>query len=355
MNSARAPGKIILSGEHSVVYGAPALVAAVNRYTTVRFSPIHRSRTIRTALKGISAGKTYRLKTLHRLREKLDRRFEQFSRGERAVQHILHRPDDLVIYSLASLFRHLPMPGVSTRHKLPVPGCLSSESELPLGAGMGSSAAAIAATLVLYETMLNHPLTARQRFEQVRFCERLQHGKGSAIDAAATVFGGLQRLQDGEPSTLTVQLDSHWYWLLHGIPTVSTGECVTHVRHCHGNDRYLWQQFAEVSTALEKALHTKTDPRPIIQENQRLLAFIGVTPAPAATLIQRIEQCGGAAKISGAGAHRGDGSGIILVYHPDKAALTEALTDYPDLLCRPLHIAPDGAKANKPTANECRE
>ena len=28
-------------------------------------------------------------------------------------------------------------------------------------------------------------MSAQQRFERVRFCERLQHGKGSAIDAAA--------------------------------------------------------------------------------------------------------------------------------------------------------------------------
>lgn len=345
MNVARAPGKIILSGEHSVVYGAPALVAAVNRYTTVRFSPIHHSRTIRTALKGISAGKTYRLAALHRLREKLDRRFEQFSRGERAVQHILHRPDDLVIYSLATLFRHLPMPGLSTRRRLPVPGRLSSESELPLGAGMGSSAAAIAATLVLYEYMLNRPLTPRQRFEQVRFCERLQHGKGSAIDAAATVFGGIQQLTDGEPSALNTQLDTHWYWLLSGIPGVSTGECVTHVRHCHGKDQYLWQQFADTCLALQQVLRTGGDPRPAIQENQRLLHYIGVTPPPVAALIQRIEQHGGAAKISGAGAHRGTHGGIVLLYHPDAGALKEITAAYPDLSCHRLSVAPHGARA----------
>ena len=173
MKRARAPGKIILSGEHAVVYGAPAIVCAIRRYTTVGFAPLHRSRTIRTALTGISAGKHYRTAALQRLKEKLDQRFEQYSRGERAVQNILHRPDDLVIYSLATLFQHLPLPGFSENRHLPVPGRLSSQSELPLGAGMGSSAAAIAATLVLYENLIGRPMSDQQRFERVRFCERL--------------------------------------------------------------------------------------------------------------------------------------------------------------------------------------
>ncbi|MDO5091645.1 MAG: GHMP kinase, partial [Cardiobacteriaceae bacterium] len=189
--SARAPGKLILSGEHSVVYGAPALVMAVARYTTVRFTPLHETGVLKTVLQGFSQGAAYPLSGLARLKDKLDRRFEQFARGERPVQNILHRPDDLVIYTLATLLRQLPLPGRSNRHRLPVPGRLSTESELPLGAGMGSSAAAIAATLVLYEHLTDHPLSHEQRFEHIRFCERLQHGKGSAIDAAAVTWGGI--------------------------------------------------------------------------------------------------------------------------------------------------------------------
>ena len=340
---ARAPGKIILSGEHAVVYGAPAIVCAITRYTTIGFAPIHRSRTIRTALAGISVGKHYRTAALHRLKDELDRRFEQYDRGERAVQNILRRPDDLVIYSLATLLRHLPLPGFSAGSRLPVPGRLSSHSELPLGAGMGSSAAAIAATLVLYEHLLGRPMSDQQRFERVRFCERLQHGKGSAIDATATVYGGLHILRDGRPTPLAANLSGGWYWILSGIPIVSTGECVAHVRQQHSNDTALWQRFADTTTALQDALTANADPRPALRENHRLLQHIGTVPAPAAALIAAIEAAGGAAKISGAGAHRGTGGGIILAYHPDPQVIPALLAAQPALTWDALHIAPRGA------------
>ena len=115
------------------------------------------------------------------------------------------------------------------------------------------------------------------------------------------------------------------------------------VRQQHGNDHTLWQQFAATTAALQSALTTNADPRPALRENHRLLAHIGVVPAPAATLIHSIEAAGGAAKISGAGAHRGDGGGIILAYHPDPDAIPALLAPYPALTWDALHPAEQGA------------
>ena len=122
MKRARAPGKIILSGEQRRRLRRPRHRLRHPPLYHRRLRTAAPQRTIRTALSGISAGKHYRTAALHRLKDKLDQRFEQYSRGERAVQNILRRPDDLVIYSLATLFQHLPMPGFSENRHLPVPG-----------------------------------------------------------------------------------------------------------------------------------------------------------------------------------------------------------------------------------------
>ena len=342
--AARAPGKLILSGEHSVVYGAPALVAAIARYTTVHFTPLHRSKSIRTIFKGLPKAPPYPLHALHKLKQTLDEHFEQFSRGQREVQHILNRPDDLLIYTLATFAQHIPLPGRTSSKHLPMPGRLRSESELPLGAGMGSSASAIAASIRLYEHLLDKPLTISERFERVRFCERLQHGKGSAIDAAAVTYGGLQYLENATPQPLAASLENngHWYWILHGYPEASTGEVVAHVRHKHGDDHALWQQFATCSHALRQQLLANASPAECLNENQHLLEHIGVVPETAKALIMTINHHGGSAKISGAGAHRGNGGGIILAWHPEPNTIPELLTNHA-LPWGELHLAEQGA------------
>ncbi|MEM6374970.1 MAG: GHMP kinase, partial [Pseudomonadota bacterium] len=254
--TARAPGKLILSGEHAVVYGGPAISVAIDNYTDVWFTPIHRSKGLRTAFDSLSRGHFYPFELLKGFKQGLDKRFDAFMRGELPIQKIMQRPDDLAVYTMASLLQVLPVPGRSSRRRLPVPGQLSSRSDLPLGAGMGSSSAIIAATIVLYEHLLGLQQNPNDRFERVRFCERLQHGKGSFTDAAAVVFGGMNHVREGRVTPIEMASDhplmqgEGWYWVLHGTPEASTGECVASVRNQFGHDTALWRSFESVTSAL---------------------------------------------------------------------------------------------------------
>ncbi|ANB35634.1 hypothetical protein CCR90_03090 [Rhodovulum sulfidophilum] len=351
---AHAPGKIILSGEHAVVYGAPALAVAVAIYTEVWFRPIHPSDGLKTVFEQVSQGAFYPLSRLGHFKQSLDRRFDSFLRGELKVQQILQRPDDLIVYTLMSLAQRLPMPGKSPGHCLPVPGQLGGTSALPLGAGMGSSASIIAATMVLYETLLDRLHSTEERFEWVRFCERLQHGKGGAIDAAAVTHGGAVRVQ-GDSRHAPAIAPGHgiwrgdgWYWVLHGKPDSSTGECVAAVREAHGDDQALWQGFEACTDAFQAALETDSSPLESLRENHRLLRRIGVVPEAAARFVEEVELAGGAAKICGAGSIRGDHGGVILVHQPDAPAMARLMEGHPDLRWAPLHVAPAGAAFGAP-------
>lgn len=348
-DAARSPGKLILSGEHAVVYGAPALSVAVACFTDVWFTPIHRSAGLRTAFENLSQGHFYPFDLLKSFKQGLDSRFEAFLRGDLPVQKIMQRPDDLAVYTMVSLMQKLPMPGVSPNLHLPVPGKLSSQSEIPLGAGMGSSSAVIAATIVLYEHLLDAPLSLQERFEKVRYCERLQHGKGSFTDAAAVVYGGVNQVQNDTvqhiplPDDHNLRQGAGWYWVLQGTPASSTGECVAEVRRNHGQDHGLWQSFTACTEAFHKALDENSNPVSVIRENHRLLQHIGVVPETTTRFAKAVEQAGGAAKISGAGTIHGENAGVVLVYMPEPDAMTALMANYPERRWSPLRMSYEGA------------
>ncbi|MBC6442540.1 MAG: GHMP kinase [Rhodobacteraceae bacterium] len=346
---AHAPGKLILSGEHAVIYGAPALAVAVRRYAEVWFRPVRISAGLSTVFRDISQGEFYPLKLLSGFKRSLDRRFEQFLKGRLPVHKILQRPDDLAVYTLVSLMQHSPVPGVGAIGARPAPGQLGSTSALPVGAGMGSSSATIAATFVLFENLLELPQTERERFERVRACDRLQHGKVGAIDAAAVVYGGLVRAQGDAVAHPAIEphhgllTGCGWYWVLHGLPDATTGECVSTVRAAHGNDAGLWQGFSDCTTALQAALVCGADVSDILRENHALLVKIGVVPDATQAFIARVKAAGGAAKICGAGSVRGERGGMVLVHQPDADAMAALMADSPGLRWAPLQVARCGA------------
>lgn len=353
---AHAPGKLILSGEHSVLYGAPALAMAVARYTEVWFKPQGPGAGLKTAFGNLSGGADYPLKLLSQFKTTLDARFDQFARGELEVKDILSRPDDLAVYTLASMLQDAPggaaeLPGFGARGGLPAPGQLGSRSDLPIGAGMGSSAAVVAAVTVLFETLLERPKTPEARAERVRFCERLKHGRAGPIDAATVVRGGLVQAGEGGIETPVLPADHGlaagrgWYWVLHGLPESDTGECVAAVRETHGSDTGLWAEFDKVTRALIAALTSGADPDGAITENARLLDRIGVVPDPARAFVAEVEAMGGAAKICGAGSIRGTGGGMILVHLDDPGAMDRLMADHPGKPWAPLRMAQAGAAA----------
>lgn len=305
MPVACAPGKIILSGEHAVVYGAPALALAVDRHMRIRYQPDQLPR-----LSWHTRERTHELglDKLAGLRRRLDNHFERYLRGELPITRILKKPAELAFYAI-DMARVLSGLDIHPR------GSLSIDSDIPIGAGMGSSAALIAALLKLF----GHFDSQDELIRQVRYCERLQHGRGSMIDAAAVCSGGLVMLQDEQVSHLPLAaegLGPGWFWLFTGTPACSTGACVDEVRRNFGGSE-IWSEFADLTGHIGQALLHGAPPAGLIRANHRLLSRIGVVPAGLQRFAEQVEQRGGAAKVCGAGAVSGDQGGLMLIWLPE--------------------------------------
>ena len=300
-----APGKIILSGEHSVVYGAPAIATAIQLYSHIQYAPVKGSELIAEFI-GIKVHSNHPIAKLSPLVSFLDRQFQKFIDGSIKVENILNSPVQLVLYVLAS---QLPAKSLSAH--------FNGDSELPIGAGMGSSASMIAAAVLLVEAINKKTSSSEQRYQLVKHCERLQHGKGSLIDAATVILGGVVQVQRQSVKQLALRLNRHWYWLFTGTPQSSTGECVSYVAQQHSSDTRLWDEFAEVTTQMTQQLTNNANPSEAIVANQALLEYIGVVSEPVKVIIEQLKARGAVAKIAGAGSYIGDACGLLLVYAPD--------------------------------------
>lgn len=302
----RAPGKLILSGEHSVVYGAPALALAVAQNVVAEFT-----RTSDTQLSVVSHALgefSIQLDELPKLKARLDQRFQAFQQNLIAIAELLNGPEELLFYTLAVA-------------NFQQPGRIDINSQLPTGAGMGSSAAVIAALLCLADAESGETSNQADLIQRIRYCERLQHGRGSALDASAIVSGGVTFLHKNQPQALNAAVDEHWYIWHSGQPLSSTGEVVEQVRQQFAKTD-IWSDFAEVTEQFKQALLCVDAEKIVaaIRQNQHLLRQIGVVPDAVATQINQLEQAGCAAKICGAGAVQGDNAGLVLIYIPQANA-----------------------------------
>ncbi len=144
-------GKIILLGEHAVVYGYPALAAALDRGVTIEAVP-----TTKGGLRlGIPAWN---------LSVKAD-------------------DDDPTARCLCAVADALSI----GRPELSLVG----DAQIPYGAGLGSSAALAVAIARALLTFAKRPIDAATLAHAATASETLVHGKPSGVDVALAITGGL--------------------------------------------------------------------------------------------------------------------------------------------------------------------
>ena len=303
-----APGKLILSGEHAVVYGRPALAMAIDRSAVAEVTPgAEGEDRVSIDLRDLLQRESYTILALRDFKNRVLKNYRMFLNGELGIREVLRKPVDLFQYAFIIVLDGLHL-------KLQNGLDIRLQSNIPMGCGLGSSAATILSVLRAVGHYFRVDFRPDWYYEYSLQAERLQHGFPSGVDSWISLHGGCVRFQNGRAER--IPLPRLPLTLVNtGTPVTTTGECVDEVRRRHESDSALWDDFEAVTAGMERAL-TANDPEgslAAVRENHRLLNRIGVVPGRVSDFIAAVENRGGAAKICGAGAVHGDAGGIVMV------------------------------------------
>lgn len=309
------PAKLILSGEHAVLYGVPALSLAIDLPTrcTIEHLPTTDAQTTPLSftanLTDFAQSKTLSAEQWLTRVDEIKHRFKLFKQGKLSIDQVLKTPFDLIWVTLDAFYQHHHL--ASGTWKIHI------ESDSLIGRGLGSSAAVIVSLLSALKTQHGLALSKQQLLSLSKEVETYQHGRSSGVDPATLIYAGLLKYRmDAEPvplaQTSSLPLPA---WLIDtGRPQSGTGECVEFVKR-FTDDANLWGSFAQVEEQIEQAWSENNTAglKEGIRMNQRLLKQVGVVPNSIDGFIQRLENDYDAAvKVCGAGAIYGASAGILL-------------------------------------------
>jgi len=299
LTTAHAPGKVILFGEHAVVYGQPALAAPVTQVratASVEDAPTGRGLCIAAA-------------DLHLRRQ---------------VQQAL-TPDD-PLYAIAATVRHtLDALGVAGWPDL----ALRVSSSVPMGRGLGSGAALATAIVRALAQHLGRSLRPQEVSNLVYETEVIHHGTPSGIDNTVIAFEQPVYFVKGQP--IQVLQVGRPFWLAIGDTGIAspTRDVVGDVRHRWQRDsaRYedLFVRIGDVAQHARQAVATGEVALlgQLMDQNQALLEALDVSSPELERLVRAARGAGAlGAKLCGAG--RG-GNMLALVPPAHAEAVAAAL------------------------------
>lgn len=300
-----APGKLILSGEHSVVYNRPAVAMAIDRSVVATIEESDDGQ-ISFDLPDVDSRDSFTMLALQDFKRRAVTNYRLFLDGELGIRDVLYKPVDLFKFGFITVLDGL-------HRKLDSGIVIKLKSNLPVGSGMGSSAAAVLSELRAVGHYLRVDFKPEWAYEFSLEAEKLQHGHPSGVDSHISLYGGCCAFEGGEARSVPLPR-MQMYLVETGTPDATTGECVVQVKEQFENDM-IWNDFEAVTREVERAVRENNDAlmRSLLRENHRLLCRIGVVPQKVQQFVAEVEAAGGAAKICGAGSTRGDQGGVVLV------------------------------------------
>ncbi|KAL6323945.1 hypothetical protein AAG906_006215 [Vitis piasezkii] len=343
---ARAPGKIILAGEHAVVHGSAAVAASINLYTHVslRFHSISDDdHTLKLHLKDMALEFSW---SIERIKEVLQEVGCPFSSTPTTCT-----PEFIKLIAALLIEQNIPeakiglASGVSAFLWLYTciqgfkPATVVITSELPLGSGLGSSASFCvslsAALLALSDSAsldFSHQgwsvfgeneleLVNKWAFEG----EKIIHGKPSGIDNSVSTFGNMIKFKSGSLTRLSSNMPLKMLVtntkVGRNTKALVAGVSERTLRHPNAMKAvfnavdFISEELSTIiqSPAPDELSITEKEEKlgELMEMNQGLLQCMGVSHASIETVLRTTLKYKLASKLTGAG-----GGGCVLTLLP---------------------------------------
>lgn len=286
---ASAPAKTILFGEHSVVYGEPAIAGAVNKRAVVKIRPSKNNKSIL---------KSYDLN----FEAELDIKNKEYT--------LVRGKPGIIRYILEALYR--------VHDCSPIEILLSSD--IPIGSGLGSSAAVTVATLAALYRYNNIKFNKKSLAHDAHMVEQAVQGIASPLDTMVSTYGGLVYLSKNKKvEHFKVQFKAPFvvgYTNKHG----NTGKMVKDVKILKKRNpkiiNNVISSMGHLTNYGKKAILRK-DYRKVgelMNINQGYLDLLGVNTYELSRMVYTARECGAlGSKITGAG-----GGGSIIALCPGR-------------------------------------
>jgi len=280
---ASAPGKIILFGEHFVVYGLQAVLGAIDKRVTVTST---RRDDVIIYIKS-SLGEL----TVHNSDpiEDVDKKFRPF------------------VYIAKKILQRYGNRGIS----------IKIDSEIPLGVGLGSSSACCVAAAASVMNLFEEP-THEQILQMSIDAEKTIFPNTSGADCNVCTYGGIITY---DKTNGLKNLDEKFNLdmiIINSNLEHSTDKVVNRVKNFKEKNTKIFQSLCEEETKLvKKSIESLRNNDMVtlgkcMSQNQIYLEQIGVSNDKLLSIIESIERTSLGIKITGAG----DGGCLIMLIDP---------------------------------------
>ena len=281
----KAPGKIILFGEHFVVYHNRAILGAIDKYATVTSEKTNTDNILISSSLGQSS----------------IQKDEDVDEVEKKFRPFFHIAKQIILKNNFDK-------GIS----------IKIESDIPIGAGLGSSSACCVAAAASISNLFNNT-DEKEILELAIQAEKTIFPNSSGADCTVSVYGGIIEYQK-ERGFSKINTENEFNFLIINSEQVHvTDKVVERVKKFKEENKDVFSELcSEEERLITRALDSmkNNDLKTIgkcMAQNQIYLEQIGVSNDELLLITKEIEKITFGAKITGAG----DGGCIIALTQKD--------------------------------------